>query len=87
MIELKLPKKQQRLYDRLRSGEDVPIVDLYLTLGLNAERAQERDEKSRSYAQSCVIAYITRTNRRLVKHNLVIHPGRTKHTYCLSPTT
>lgn len=85
MIELKLPKKQQILYDKLRAGGDVAILDLYLALGLDPERAHEKDDKSRSLAQGRVIMHVVRLNRRLAEHRLKVVPGAIKRTYCLSP--
>ena len=90
MIDIELPKqqrKQQLLYDMLRSGADVSVTDISLGLGLPADRVNERDDRARSYAQCRIIAFIVRLNRHLAKHKLKVRPGRTKHTYCLTPLT
>ncbi len=86
MTELKLPRQQQVVYDLLARSGDVSVVDLYLAVGGDPERADEHDDKSRSWAQSRVIQHIGRLNRRLKAHGLQVKPGRIKRTYCLVPS-
>jgi hypothetical protein len=85
MIELKLPRQLQALYDDLRTGSDVPIDALFLTIGGDSDLLGQQDERSRSLVQSRLGSYITRLNRRLAAHNLRVQPGQLKRTYRLAP--
>jgi len=74
-----LPARTQHLYDALFGRGDVPIADLYATMGGPVDA---------SYTKAQWLGpYITRLNRRLRERGLKVTPGRMKGSYCLVRST
>lgn len=89
MTELKLKMRSdaatlKTLHELMERSGDVSFVDIYLALGGDPSRKDERDHRGRYYAQSWISGYIQKLNRHLEKHGLKIAPGRIKRTYCLT---
>ncbi len=84
MVDLRLTRRQQQLYDLLKRRGDVPFVDLFVMLGGRRDKAVLRDQRGRYYAQGWLSHPIARLNRRLEPFGEKIHPGEKRRTYRLS---
>jgi hypothetical protein len=87
MPELKLradATSLRALYGLMQRNGDVHFHDIYLALGGDPKRLEERDSRGRHYAQSWSSGYITKLNRKLKPMGERISPGRLRQTYRLT---
>jgi hypothetical protein len=83
MQPLKLPRRQQQLYDRLLGRGDVAISDLFFAIA--TLHAQGRpDAFDQRFQQMWLGPYITALNRNLSDHRMRVEPGALKGTYRLT---
>lgn len=72
-----LPPRLLDLYNALDGKGDVAIESIYETVVGPPPRPLRE-------AQQYLGPYITKLNRRLREHGLIVKPGRLKGTYCLT---
>lgn len=72
-----LPPRLLELYNALDSKGDVDIIEIYETVVGPPPRPLRE-------TQQYLGPYITKLNRRLRGHGLIVKPGRLKGTYCLT---
>jgi hypothetical protein len=72
-----LPAQQAVIYQTLFGRADVAIETLHDTL------YPDLKDRTRTQKQQVLGPFITRLNRRLVKHRLAVKPGALKGTYTL----
>ena len=73
-----LPAQQAALYQALFGRADVAIETLHATI-----YPDDKNPGTRTQQQQVLGPFITRMNRRLVKHRLAVKPGALKGTYTL----
>lgn len=76
-MTIALPRRCQQLYDALSGRGDVPFATLCEAIDANL---------GPTASQQWLGPYVTRLNRRLVKHGLAVKPGVVKGTYRLIVT-
>lgn len=76
--DIHLPPRQRAIFERLRGAGDVSVCDLF-----DAIEGPDRYRSNRQQ-QRWLGSYLTRLNRRLRDHGLVVQPGDLKRTYRLN---